>query len=214
MAFIITVANAKGGVGKSTIAYGLACYYSQRGARIGILDEDIQQTITDNIDTCTERGEEIPITLIDRNSFKSYHDLAASKDLDIIFVDTPPVLTTQLERIYEISDMILIPIKPSTSDYNSLMRSIDNLKEAMEQNKSLVTAIVINMAVKSSKVQDAFRKAFEWDLRIKVLDAELANRVIYTKYILDTYSLFKTSDKSAKQEMAAVGDEIYYMLTL
>jgi len=214
MAFIITVANAKGGVGKSTIAYCLACYYSSRGAKIGILDEDIQQSITDNIETCLSRDEEVPITLIDKKSFKTYKELADREDLDIIFVDTPPVLTTQLERIYEISDMILIPIKPSTSDYNSLMRSIDNLKEAMEQNKNLITAIVINMAVKSSKVQDSFREAFKWELRIKVLKAELANRVIHTKYILENYSLFNTSDSAAKQEMAALGDEIYYLLTL
>lgn len=214
MAFIITVSNAKGGVGKSTIAYSLACYYSGRGAKIGILDEDIQQTITDNIETCIERGEEVPIKIIDKNSFKDYQELSKSEEFDIIFIDTPPVLTTQLESIYEISDMILIPIKPSTSDYNSLMRSIDNLKDAMEQNESLIAAIVINMAVKSSKVQDSFRKAFEWELRIKVLKSELANRVVHTKYILENYSLFNTADTAAKQEMAALGDEIYYMLTL
>ena len=50
--------------------------------------------------------------------------------------------------------------------------------------------------------------------RIKVLKAEVSNRVIHTKYILDTYSLFKTKDKEAIREIAALGDEIYYMLTL
>jgi len=213
MAFVITVANAKGGVGKSSLAYCLACYYSKQNAKIGILDEDIQQTITDIIATCKERGEVVPIHLIDKNQYNSYQALADTDDYDIIFIDTPPVMTTQLERIYSISDMILIPIKPSTSDYNSLMRSIDNIKEAMNQNDNLITAIVINMAVKNSKVQESFRKAFEWDLRIKVLKTELANRVIHTKYILTNHSLFNSSDTSAKQEMAALGDEIYCELT-
>lgn len=66
MAFIITVANAKGGVGKSTITYCLSCYYASRGAKVAILDEDIQQTITDDIETCRERGEDVPIGLITR----------------------------------------------------------------------------------------------------------------------------------------------------
>ncbi|MEO1627171.1 MAG: ParA family protein [Bacteroidota bacterium] len=214
MAFVITVANSKGGVGKSTVAYGLACYYAQRGAKVAILDEDIQQTITDNIETARDRGEEVPIYLLDKEQMSSYQKLSEESEYDIIFVDTPPVLTTQIGSIYDVSDMILIPIKPSTNDYNSLMRSIDTLKEAMDRKPDLVTSIVINMAVKSSKVQDAFRQAFEAEERIKVLNTELANRVIYTKYLLDTYTLFKTNDKLAKQEMAALGDEIYYMLTL
>lgn len=214
MAFIITVANAKGGVGKSTVAYSLACYYAQRGATVAILDEDIQQTISDNISAWKEQEVDIPIHLIDKEQLDSYESLAELEEYDIIFVDTPPVLTTQLEGIYDISDMVLIPIKPSTSDYNSLMRSIDTLKAAMERNKDMTTAIVINMAVKSSKVQDSFRAAFENESRIKVLKAELANRVIHTKYILETYTLFETKDKAAKAEMSALGDEIYYMLTL
>ena len=94
------------------------------------------------------------------------------------------------------------------------MRSIDTLKSAMNRNKNMTTAIVINMAVKSSTVQDSFREAFKAEKRIKVLDAELANRVIHSKYILDTYTLFETSDKFAKAEMSALGDEIYYLLTL
>lgn len=214
MAFIITVANAKGGVGKSTVAYGLACYYAKRGAKIAILDEDIQQTITDNINAWTDQDTEVPITLIDKGKLNGYEVLAQSEEFDIIFVDTPPVLTASLEKIYDISDMVLIPIKPSTSDYNSLMRSIDTLKGAMQRNRDMTVAIVINMAVMSSKVQDSFREAFKTEERIKVLDTELANRVIHTKYILDTYTLFETGDKAAKNEMAALGDEIYYLLTL
>lgn len=214
MAFIITVANAKGGVGKSTVAYSLACYYAQRGASVAILDEDIQQTISDNISAWKDQEVAVPIHLIDKEQLDSYESLADLEEYDIIFVDTPPVLTTQLEGIYDISDMVLIPIKPSTSDYNSLMRSIDTLKAAMKRNKDMTTAIVINMAVKSSKVQDSFRAAFENENRIKVLKAELANRVIHTKYILDTYTLFETKDQAAKAEMSALGDEIYYMLTL
>jgi cellulose biosynthesis protein BcsQ len=163
---------------------------------------------------CEDRGEEVPITIIKKADLESYEDLTTTEDLDIIFVDTPPVLTTQLGDIYDVSDMVLIPIKPSANDYNSLMRSIDTLKEAMERNPELVTAIAINMAVVSSKVQDSFREAFGGEERIKVLKAEVSNRVIHTKYILETYNLFNTKDKEAKREIAALGDEIYYMLTL
>ena len=75
MALVITVANAKGGVGKSTIAYCLACYYSERSASCAILDEDIQQSISDSIETFKERGDKVSIDLIDRTKLKSYKDL-------------------------------------------------------------------------------------------------------------------------------------------
>jgi len=216
MSLIITVANAKGGVGKSTIAYCLACYYSERGASCAVLDEDIQQSISDALEQFKERGDKVTVSLIDRKKLKSYKDLADTKKYlyDIIFIDSPPVLTTQLESIYDISDMILIPIKPSINDYNSLMRSKDFIKEAMDRNPSLITAIVINMVVTSSTIQDNFREAFQDEDRIKVLKTQLAQRVIYTKYPLLTHTLFKTKDTASKREMAALGDEIYYMLTL
>jgi len=210
------VANAKGGVGKSTIAYCLACYYSERGASCAVLDEDIQQSISDALEQFKERGDKVTVSLIDRKKLKSYKDLADTKKYpyDIIFIDSPPVLTTQLESIYDISDMILIPIKPSINDYNSLMRSKDFIKEAMDRNPNLITAIVINMVVTSSTIQDNFREAFQDEDRIKVLKTQLAQRVIYTKYPLLTHTLFKTKDTASKREMAALGDEIYYMLTL
>lgn len=216
MSLIITVANAKGGVGKSTIAYCLACYYSERGASCAVLDEDIQQSISDAIEQFQDRGDKVTVSLIDRKKLKSYKDLADKKKYpyDIIFIDSPPVLTTQLESIYDISDMILIPIKPSINDYNSLMRSKDYIKEAMNRNPELVTAIVINMVVTSSTIQDNFREAFEDEDRMKVLKTQLGQRVIYTKYPLLTHSLFKTKDTASKREMAALGDEIYYLLTL
>ena len=216
MPLIITVANAKGGVGKSTIAYCLACYYSERGASCAVLDEDIQQSISDQIEQFKERGDEVTVSLIDRTKLKSYKDLTDQNKYpyDIIFIDSPPVLTTQLESIYDISDMILIPIKPSINDYNSLMRSRDFIKEAMDRNADLVTAIVINMAVASSTIQENFREAFQDEDRIKVLKTQLAQRVIYTKYPLLTHTLFKTKDTASRREMAALGDEIYYMLTL
>lgn len=214
MPLIITVANAKGGVGKSTITYCLACYYSERGASCAVLDEDIQQSISDAIEQFQERGDDVSVSLIDRTKLKSYKDLADPQKYpyDIIFIDSPPVLTTQLEAIYDLSDMILIPIKPSINDYNSLMRSKDYIKEAMNRNPDLLTAIVINMAVSSSTIQDNFREAFQDEDRIKVLKTQLAQRVIYTKYPLLTHSLFKTKDTAAKREMAELANEIYYTL--
>jgi len=215
MAFIITVANAKGGVGKSTITYGLACHYTGRGAKCAILDEDIQQTISDNIEMFIEREDPIKgIDLLDKDNFTSYQALSESENHDIILIDTPPVLTTQLGDIYDISDMVLIPIKPSTDDYNSLMRSIGTLREVMERNKDLIVAIVLNMTVASSNVQDSFREGFAGEERIKVLKTEIVNRVIHTKYKLYANSIFKTKDTGAKAEMAALGDEIYYLITL
>ena len=214
MAFIITVANAKGGVGKSTITYGLACHYTERGAKCAILDEDIQQTISDNMDMFNDRDDSIDIDLINKDKLKSYEALSEMEDYDMILIDTPPVLTTQLGNIYDISDMVLIPIKPSTDDYNSLMRSIGTLREVMKRNKNLIVAIVLNMTVSSSNVQKSFRAGFDGEKRIKVLKTELVNRVIHTKYKLYTNSIFKTKDTGAKKDMAALGDEIYYLITL
>ena len=55
---IIAVTNLKGGVGKSTVARNLAVYFTEKGAKVCIVDTDLQQRTT--CDWIERRGEEVP----------------------------------------------------------------------------------------------------------------------------------------------------------
>jgi cellulose biosynthesis protein BcsQ len=72
---VLTIANAKGGVGKSSIAYHLACCFSQQfGDEVGVVDYDNQQSLqslVNNFDTLNK----VPFDLINSQKIKRVDEL-------------------------------------------------------------------------------------------------------------------------------------------
>src|SRR4051812_45955270 len=90
---IITIGNLKGGVGKTTSAYFIACFFALvYGLRVLVIDADpLSQTGYSWFRKLIKAGIQVPFTLI---SFPSPHvddcvdDNAESGNYDVIIVDT------------------------------------------------------------------------------------------------------------------------------
>lgn len=130
---VITLANLKGGVGKTTIAVNLAaCLTEKKKTNVTLIDADMQGSATAwaregrlpmSVKTVPlERGE-APAAWLRRVDDES----AAS---DYIVLDLPPYLGSATSFAIAEADLVLIPITPSEADLEATAAVIALVREA------------------------------------------------------------------------------------
>src|SRR4051812_38021831 len=109
-AYVITVAQQKGGVGKSTLAAHLAVAFAQQGYSTMLFDTDPQGT-------CTHwhaQRKKDDIGLIATSGWRLTRDLSMAREAnDIIIIDTPPHAEMDIKVSVRAADLVIVPIQPS-----------------------------------------------------------------------------------------------------
>jgi chromosome partitioning protein len=113
MSKIITIAHLKGGVGKSTLALNLAVCFKDT-LRVALIDTDTQGSISDL------KGDLKTIEVINDTSPQNIKAM----DYQLIIIDTPPYLSSQLPDLFAISDFVLIPTKAGFFDVMAIRSTI------------------------------------------------------------------------------------------
>ena len=168
MSKIIALANQKGGVGKSTIAYNLASNIREN-AKVCIIDMDSQGSLI-NISELSE----VPIFTADMLNEK------IKSDYDFIFIDTPPYLNEKIIDLCNISDVIIIPTKAGVLDLLAIKSTIDIVKQAKSENKAI---IVFNMIKPNTTLTEEIKSQLQ-DYNIKVSKNMLSDLVSFSRSVL------------------------------
>jgi chromosome partitioning protein len=120
---VISLASAKGGASKSTMTLHLAVAATEAGLKTAIIDTDPQGTLGK---WWNERKAETPAMASGAISVLANTLRSLDKDLyDIVFIDTPPQTTASIGAVIALSDLILIPVRPSLADLWSVGSTID-----------------------------------------------------------------------------------------
>lgn len=132
---IITIANGKGGVGKSTIAINLAGALSLK-AKVFLVDADPQGTVSDWFGN---RQGELPDLFSDKNlQITSVPWSAAELTANLVnqakkfmftIIDCGPANDKVTRTAFALSDFAIIPITPSPYDIHSARKTIDMIRE-------------------------------------------------------------------------------------
>ena len=143
---VIACASQKGGSGKTTMAGHIAVQAERAGnGPVAIVDTDPQGSLAD---WWNERKEEFPAfahTFVSRIN----EDLAQLRDLGIkiCIVDTPPAITTTIEQVIEVADLVVIPCRPSPHDLRAAGATVELVERL---GKKLV--FVINAATPRARI--------------------------------------------------------------
>jgi len=202
MAFVITVAQQKGGAGKSTLAANLAIALGEGGARVALLDTDPQQSLAR---WHALRGADAAVLTFEAPAgWRVQGTLDRHRrNADFVIIDTPPHAETESRLAIRAADLVLVPLQPSLPDLWASEATV-NLAEAERRAYRLV----LNRMPPTGKLRDVILGELA-RRNAPVLDARLGNRSAYAAAFALGLGVTESEPRSAAAgEMRAVASSL------
>ena len=121
---VIAVASRKGGSGKTTLAGHLGVQAELDGAGpVALVDVDPQGSLAEWWNARSAPTPYFVHTAVSRLS----DDIAELKTLgvELLVIDTPPALTSLIKDVIDVSDLVVIPTRPSPHDLRSIGATVE-----------------------------------------------------------------------------------------
>jgi len=203
---IITVAQQKGGSGKTTVAAHLAVAYAQKGRSVAVVDVDPQGSLGEWFERREERLGEAAIDL----DFRTASGWGARREArhlaranDVVIIDTPPKSATEMRPAIAIADLVLVPLQPTPVD---LWATDPTLQMVARSSKQAL--LVLNRVVRRTLL-GAEMEAATRDLGYRVAAAQLGSRVLYPSSMGSGSTVLEADPNGpAAEEIRALAKEV------
>lgn len=202
---IITVATMKGGSGKSTLASCLAVRWQQQGRRPLIVDADPQRSIA----RLAAKDKALGGVPVREDATDDAWQTAkrAAEDYSPIIIDTPGFRSEATLACLGITNLVLVPVKPSPFDVDRMLDTLNILINGVSGRRPIFRC-VLTQTTRDSVIAKHIRSELT-EAGFPVLKSEMTNRVAYPEAALwgATPSL-TDEDGPAAREIAAIANEV------
>lgn len=215
MAKIISIVGEKGGTGKSTLAQSLAVYSSKlKGLDTTLVDADAQETTTDWADERNKNSKISPINIIQKTGFIVHTLKDLSKRYEVIIVDCGGQDSEAMRSALIVSDIAIFPFRPKRRDLKTLIKMEKVLKEAMVHNELLKYRALMTQCptLPSQYPRIDQAKSACASFGLEPLQNITYHRNAYDDCDENGLTVLELDDEKAKEEIKAIGDEIWEIL--
>ncbi len=195
---LITVAGFKGGIGKTTTAVHLACYFSGLGKTL-LVDGDPNRSATG----WSKRGEgdSFPFKVVDLMQAALY-----SPKYEHIVIDTAARPDqNELQALADGCDLLVLPTTPDALAVDALLQTVDLLQDKISDRYRILLTMVHPKPV---KMAEQAREALS---EVPLFDTEIRRLIAYEKAALMGVPVYEVKDRMAKiawSDYEQVGKEI------
>ena len=201
MGKVITVAQQKGGAGKTTLAVTLAGAFVARGLSVALLDSDPQGTLGRWFLARAARLGQPDMEFSTASAWGvSYEVRKLRERFDMVILDTPPKADADLRPALREADLVLVPVTGSHVDLWATEGVLDLV--ARESGRAM---IVLNRMSGGTRLAEEVAQAAEGVAR--VASARLGARVAYAQTLGQGGSVLDLPGTAAK-EAKAVAEEV------
>ena len=179
---VITVAQQKGGSGKTTVAVNLAVALRGRGVSVALLDTDPQGSMGRwYLERLERRGEDEALEFGTSSAWgASYESEKLRKRFDYVIIDAPPQVSSIARSIILAADLILIPVQPSPHDIWSAAEIVKLIEDATAFKENIKAAFVVNRKIANTALGRDVFTALE-NYPFPVLDTAVCQRVAFAE---------------------------------
>lgn len=187
---LVAVVSSKGGTGKTSLAINLAGGLQTLGQRTAVLDMDPGRGAT----KWSTTGEGLPFEIY---SFgpnfvaSDFRDTlqAIQSEIDILILDTPPAIESCKELVFQVADLVLIPVGASALDLAAAKEATAAAREARHgRTGSLPETLLVpyRQAARTRLARSLERELSDWAVpvcsavgqRVEVAEAASEGRLV------------------------------------
>lgn len=209
MASIVAVANQKGGCGKTTTTVNLAGALSRIGYKVLVVDADPQASA---YTWSPNNGLPFAVKAVPEGALESeLPTIAASGKWEFILIDCPPGTRGVTTVAMSASNLALVPLLVSGSDFKATKPFLNIVKEVRASNANLRVLVFINGRHNSRLDREARATAerlFAGVAGVKVLDTEIPHAAMIREVSIAGKTVF-----DYKPARGTVAEKAYTQLT-
>lgn len=203
---VITIAQQKGGAGKTTLAAQLAIAWMRQGHKLALLDIDPQGSLAAWAELRRQRlgDAALGFTCAALAGWRAGEWVERHvRDADIVIVDSPPHAELEAQIALRVANLVLMPLQPSPLD---LWSTATTLRLARAENRPIL-AVLNRVPARSSLVESVTTELARDG--VKLATATLGSRVAFAQAMAQGRGVVETAPSSlAATEITALAAEI------
>jgi chromosome partitioning protein len=201
---VLTLAQRKGGAGKTTLAAQLAVALAATGGRVALVDIDPQGSLSRWFRAREEAGLAGGMSHAAVTGWRTQATVEKlASGHDFVLIDSAPHAEIEAKIAVRAADLVLVPVQPSPMD---LWATEPTLALARSENRRAM--IVINRIQSRMRLAETLSARIA-ELGVDVAEATLGDRTAFAASMMEGRGALETAPRSkAAEEIAALTREV------